>query len=132
MTISEIISKLHVINTITESARWSDYSNKIDVNMSTIYTKLIKDAARCNCYSSDLLYDIQAFEDRLKTCEPGAVYMGFRKNGVDGENFIVSRCANGSSVYNEYFALYKLELCPDEDDSLRGLWWNIVLTEYAV
>lgn len=38
MTISEIISKLHIINTITESARWSDYENKIDVNMSTIYT----------------------------------------------------------------------------------------------
>lgn len=132
MTISEIISKLHIINTITESARWSDYENKIDVNMSTIYTKLIKDAARCNAFSSDLLYDIQAFEDRLKTCEPGAIYLGFRKMGVDGENFIVSRCVNGSSVYNEYFALYKLELCPDEDDSLRGLWWNIVLTEYAV
>lgn len=46
MTISEIISKLRAISTTTESARWSEYENKIDVNMSTIYTKLIKDAAR--------------------------------------------------------------------------------------
>lgn len=131
MTITEIISKLHVVGTITESARWSDYENKIDVNMSTIYTKLIKDAARCNAFSSDLLYDIQTFEDRLKTCEPGAIYLGFRKMGVDGENFIVSRCNNGASVYSEYFALYKLELCPDEENTGLG-YWKVILTEYAV
>ena len=129
MTISEIINKLHVISTTTESARWSDYEQKIAVNMSTIYTKLIKDAARCNCYSSDLLFDIQMFEDRLKSGEPCAIYLGFRKMGVDGENFIVSRCNNGASVYSEYFALYRLELWPDEEGAGS---YKVVLTEYAV
>jgi len=63
-------------------------------NMSSVFTKLIKEASKCEMYSSDILYDIEALENDIKNSKHEDIkvrYFGIRDYGVDGVEFIVQR-----------------------------------------
>ena len=96
-----------------------------------MFTQLIKDAARCNDYSSDIVYDLNDITKRFSEFNPEkgfqTKYIGFRKLGVDSETFISSKISQGTSVYHEYFAFYTIEVNHDE-----GNYYNVVFTEYSV
>lgn len=69
----------------------------VDINMSSIWTELIKEAAKCDSYSSDVLIDIDAVREKLASGKPEdfTYYFGFRDNGVDHEAFIRNRKSDG-------------------------------------
>lgn len=102
----------------------------LSCNLSTFCSKLIKDAARCNRFNSDVVYDINGIQDALKkyraNTEFEPIWIGFRRYGVDGTNYILSRI-DGSidNVYRDYFALYSL----DVENKEPGWCW-VVLNEY--
>ena len=86
----------------------------------SIYTVLIKEAAKCHNYSSDVLYDIQYIENLLKQIDiipPSNFYFGFRKLGVDGFEIIRERIhlsetfpEDSPKVEDVYFAMYIISL----------------------
>lgn len=101
------------------------YSNgyHLNVNLSSEFTELIKQAARCNRYSSDILYDIGSVNDAMETWtgEKTLFVFGFRRDGVDGNSFILSRvnneCRDIYDIYKLYFAIYFMEVKEDAEYS---------------
>lgn len=128
MTIQQLYEKLHPSKTMTAHAQM--LADGLSVSVSDIYTRLIKDAARCNSYSSDVFYDLQKIDRELHEFRPGSIFepifVGFRRHGVDGNSFILSRIGeNPYNTHQEYFALYSLTVEPDGEG-----WYNVLFNEY--
>lgn len=109
-----------------------------NVNMSSIWTALIKEAARCESYASDVLLDIDSVREKLEAENPVdfTYYFGFRDNGVDHEQFIRNRKSDeyriimalnvrfvpyGDNGYEKcsfvYASLQKVDRLPDEAEN---------------
>lgn len=103
-----------------------------NINMSSIYSKLIQDAGRWTVdYASDILYDIEEIADYIKNPTDKIAYfpIGIRRNGVDGYNFIISRLLNTRSglypyVYpeNVYNALLSVKIINEPGKLTVELW----------
>ena len=84
----------------TENVQGQVLADGLSVNISDIFTRLIKDAVRCNSYSSDVYYDLQKIEETVRNyrnfAEVEPIFIGFRnyannqrkKNGVFHSDFI--------------------------------------------
>ena len=122
--------KLYPASTMQETAQL--LNDGLSVNMSSIYTKLIKDAARCNAYSSDILISVAALNEKLRSFNARTEWtpeiFGFRKMGVDHRSFVEARCEKPGDAYQEYFALYSIDVKPSE---YMG-FYDVIMTEYAV
>ena len=63
---------------------------KWEINMSSIISSLIKTAAKfCDCYASDIFFDLRMIDETLRNGEelkPRYVF-GFRDSGVDHEDW---------------------------------------------
>ena len=110
------------------------YQGKTEINMSSIYTKLIQEAGRyCDFYASDLLFDIDKIHELIQSGESGTVYIGFRDSGVDGNQYISVK--EPSAISSEYHAIYRVEIKQTEDDyyerkiivTLNKVWYNHVM-----
>lgn len=126
MTSKELYKKLSPTSEEIEFAQ--AVAGKVNWNTSSFFTKLIKDAARCNSYCSDVYYDMNAISEQLDnyTGDFEPMWIGFRRNGVDGTNLILARIQDDYlEVHNEYFALYSLNIIPDE-----GSWIKVITREY--
>ena len=128
MTIQELFEKLSPSK--TENIRGQVLADGLSVNISDIFTRLIKDAARCNSYSSDVYYDLQKIEEMVRNyrnfAEVEPIFIGFRRHGVDGNSFILSRIGDKPyNVHREYFALYSLTIEQEEHG-----WATVVFNEY--
>ena len=128
MTIQELYEKLRPSK--TTHANGQVLTTEFCVNLSDIFTRLIKDAARCNSYSSDVYYDLRKIDEEVHAYRNGAeftpIFIGFRRHGVDGNTFILSRIEeNPYNVHREYFALYSLTV--EQNDF--G-WATVVFNEY--
>lgn len=109
--------KMNKVITIADG-RWSAYSQKFDVNYSTILTRLIQAAGRwCVNYASDLFIDWNGINNSLSDPDfQGGVYLfGFRKMGVDGESYIISNAENGKNLDDYYREILRLEITIEED-----------------
>lgn len=100
----------------------SPYSSEfhLNVNLSSEFSELIRQAARCNRYGSDLIYDINNVNDAMETWtgEKTLFVFGFRRDGVDGNSFVLSRMNNERDlfdVYKLYFAIYFMEIKRDDE-----------------
>lgn len=109
-------------------------SSGLDFNRSDLFSRLIKDAARCNGYNSDVYYDLVYIDQRMKEFNPGdefdPIWIGFRKLGVDCTNFVLCRVSDEpvyGTLSQNYFALYSVTVQQNEYD-----WYNVTLNEYAV
>lgn len=109
-------------------------SDGLSVNLSDAFSKLIKDAARCNGYNSDVYYDLRTIDTAMKEFDPHKeftpIWIGFRKLGVDGTSYILCKADNEAfygSLSANYFALYSLTVENDHDD-----FYHVVLNEYTV
>ena len=116
MTVNDLIQRLHCSK--SEKYTGQILADGVSVNLSGFYTQLIKDAARCNSYSSDIVYSINEINEKLKeypkTRTFESVWIGFRKHGVDHGSFVLSHVEDDPyKVYSEYFALYSVEVEPD-------------------
>lgn len=105
--------------------------NGIDINMSDVYSTMIKEAARCNYYASDMIYDIEIINHRLKNFDIfdedsySPILVACRKSGVDGNVFILSRvenasrnCAYAICFPESYFSVFAVTFEKSEDIDL--------------
>ena len=100
---------------ITANGRYLDYRDAVDVNDSSIWTRLIQEAGRkCDNYASDLLIDYDAYKRDLpefvKNHENHQWQFGFRSMGVDHKEFIES----GSE--RQYISRFDLDLIVEDGD----------------
>lgn len=112
------------------------YGQSNDINMSSIYSKLINEAGRwCTSYASDLLYDIKAIDDYIKTPtltdtpKSHVFAIGFRESGVDGNDFVISRLEDtmdhiSNFCYPEkiYRQLYAVEVIKEPYRTIATLY----------
>lgn len=100
------------------------------VNMSGIITKLIKLAAKCEAFSSDIMYDLAELVSAEKEGNyvSGDYWFGFRDMGVDHEAFI--RCRLGDHCYGDhpYWAIWKLNIDVVDDD-VRAVLYEVTYDE---
>ena len=79
------------------------------LNLSSIWTKLIKESAECEHYSSDFLIQYDCIVRKLNTgCNKLTEYFGFRDYGVDHDTFI--KCRLSEYKPYEYRKIYKLTI----------------------
>ena len=129
MTSKELFEKLKPSEQKVYLAQYN--ARGLDFNTSDMFSRLIKDAARCNNYNSDIYYDLSYIDDRLKHFEPAEdfepIWIGFRKMGVDCTSFVLTR-VNDESMYgslsNNYFALYSISVERDNTDNFHVVWFN--------
>lgn len=108
------------------------------LNLSGIWNLLIKEAAKCESFASDLLYDYETVQKNLEDIQHGGSdgfekWFGFRDYGVDGNSFVKSRienCRYISDIRHEYNALYKLTVQADQESTCE--YFTAVLTEYVL
>lgn len=106
------------------SGELSVKNNKYDINLSDIETELIKAAASCRRYASDLFIDWYAIRDEIikKEDGPKVVYYaeGFREFGIDGNNYIYSNLCtykhNHKKLDKHYNMIYAIKIEKTEDD----------------
>lgn len=111
----------------------SKFQNNIyrSCNYSSVATRLIKEAAKCERYSSDFLIDWENIMTQLKIItqlkienstdfnltKPKNYYFGFRDCGVDGKHSIECKFDN-PSIYGTkseiYFSIYIVSLTETE------------------
>ena len=103
-------------------------------NLSDMFSRFVRDAARCNAFNSDIYYDMRIIDDAMHSFNPDEefepIWVGFRKLGVDSTSFILSRIEDNNlyvSLCHNYFALY----CVTVEKEDEG-WYNIILSEYSV
>lgn len=128
MTSLELYRKLTPNKTENYTAQL--LNDGLSVNLSGFYTKLIKDAARCNDYSSDIVFDINGLNKKLKEFRAGQefepVWIGCRKMGVDGTDFVLARTEGDyAKLHKNYFALYSVTVDRTDPD-----WYQITVSEY--
>lgn len=106
----------------------------LSFNPSDMFSIFIKEAARCNNYNSDVIFDIEHVTERFhvyagKEFEP--IWIGFRKLGVDGTDNVLLRLKNELpwvALTTEYFALYSISL---ELANYEGQY-KVILNKYNV
>jgi hypothetical protein len=132
MTSNELFKKIKPIEQHEYVAQLTQ--NGLNFNTSDMYSRLIKDAARCNSYNSDIFYDLKHIEDSFNSFngdEFEPIWIGFRKLGVDCTSFVLCRTSDKSfygSLSSNYFALYSITV---KYDAMRD-WYVITLNEYGV
>lgn len=134
MTSVELFNKIKPSEQYIYLAQATDKG--LDLNSSDIFSRLIKDAARCNHYNSDIYYDLCFIDNRFKEFNPiegfEPIWIGFRKMGVDCTSFVLCRCDDEStygSLSNNYFALYSISV---DKENCRNDFYSVKLNEYAV
>lgn len=145
ITIPEIINSLNSRPCFyQETIEARILNGRAEVNLSTPFTKLIKEAARCSFYSSDIIYDIEGINDRIEHFNLdnednySPILIAFRKMGVDGNNFVLSRTRECSQNLKysvafppDYFSIFVFEFRKDEKYSDLG-YVNIVIRAYYI
>ena len=101
--------------------------NAIEINYSSILTRLIQEAGRyCEDFASDLFIDWKIIDDALLqgNIESETKLFGFRQYGVDHINFVFSQAHNSPRLYQyEYRSIWRLDIEVTTDENY---WWHKV------
>lgn len=106
----------YIFKPIVNSGYIDSYTGKYSVNYSSILSRLIQEAGRyCEEYASDLFIDWESVLLYIDgaSCESESEKMflfGFRKYGVDHDNFVFSRVENCEYLEYEYRSLWRLDV----------------------
>ena len=96
----------YVMHPITETGHYSTYSERWEINLSSIFTYLIHRVGRyTENYASDLFYEMSAIYKSLKDWDDldGRVFLiGVRYDGVDGNVSIAAKIRNKADLLKEY------------------------------
>lgn len=88
-------------------------TSHVEINCSSILTRLIQEAGRwCRRYASDLFIDWRSIDRGLEngTLESGTHLFGFREDGVDHTEFVLSRYDRNHGICNEYRSIWRLDI----------------------
>lgn len=101
------------------------------LNLSSIWTKLIKESAECEAYSSDFLISYDCIVRQLNNGSNKVTeYFGFRDYGVDHDAFIKSRLSQYKPY--EYRKIYKLTIEHGEYLNYEGYCdWKAELSDIS-
>lgn len=89
------------------------------LNLSSEWTKLIREAAQCDAYCSDILISYDSVVRKLNEgAEKVTEYFGFRDYGVDHDTFIKARLSEYKPY--RYRKIYKLTIYCDEIQNYEG------------
>lgn len=92
---------------------YNECSHKWDVNLSSILDLLIKEAAKCTRYASDLFISWEQVEELLKKEQlifPKKFFFGFRDMGVDHLAYIQAKYDPSNIGINpDYRSIYMLQ-----------------------
>lgn len=93
----------------------------VDINMSTVWTYLVKEVGGVvERYSSDLLISYEEVRRRLQRGEVrngDVFYFGIRDDGVDNMPYVAAACEKGGTpkeAMEAYIELYALQFCFDD------------------
>jgi hypothetical protein len=117
-TIDDFAALYHGPDPITEKGRFDSYDSCTDnLNLSAILTKLIQEAGRwCESFASDLFVDWGAILHHLDQLGPDSenrsFLFGFRKDGVDHTEWVLSRFNNYNAAARSliYRKIYRLDV----------------------
>ena len=115
------------------SGQYNVMLHKWDVNLSSILTFLIKEAAKCNFYSSDLFITWSGVEKSLYTERYGKqqFFFGFREMGVDHLAFIDCKYDPEKTWINpDYRVIYMLEGTEAEGFFIGFTLYEVEVTGY--
>ena len=92
---------------------YNEHSHKWDVNLSSILDILIKEAAKCTRYASDLFISWEQVEELLKKEQlifPKKFFFGFRDMGVDHLAYIQAKYdPKNIGITPDYRCIYMLQ-----------------------
>lgn len=79
-----------------DSGDFNEYRGKYEINYSSVLTRLIQEAGKCEYYASDLFFDWNYMIDILENIDQPKDFslirvFGFRESGVDHKAFVDSR-----------------------------------------
>ena len=105
----------HGERVIEADGRYLSYMDSVDVNDSSIWTRLIQEAGRkCDSYASDLLIDYDSYKrdlpELVKRKENFRWLFGFRQTGVDHAGFIEARTGE------PYISKFALDLTVEDGE----------------
>ena len=124
-TLDDFRANTYAYKLMTEEGRFSSYSGKYEINTSSILTALIQEAGRlCERFASDLFIDwagVERWIDNAAQDDETVFLLGFRRNGVDGNGFILSRYNGGAYDYpeKEYRSMWRLEISTNNDNDIK-------------
>lgn len=110
--------KLHEREILVEDfGRIAD--NKIEINMSSTYTRLIQEAGRwCEYYASDIIICINDISKRIDENKlPEDMILGFRESGVDFDGMV----ENNLSISYYYRKVLKIVFDKSETELIVKL-----------
>lgn len=120
-------------------ARNENYDITDSLNMSGMFSKLIQDTGRfTENYASDLLISIDSFKENAsnllcslpRTTVTSNTFIGIRKNGVDGEEYIYSNLSQAAkerdhfTFNNTYRRIYAIHLRIEPNSSYGNVIWR--------
>lgn len=133
LTSEELYERIKTDNTTKFMAQYMPGLG-LNVNMVDAFNRLIKDAARCNAYNSDVYYDIKSINEMLENFKPEEIpepiWIGFRRMGVDGTSYVLCNADKQMpylTLSRNYFALYCITVVPTEYGN-----YNIIFSEYGM
>ena len=111
------------------SGHYISQGSGVDINLIHEYTMLIKEAAKCEAFSADILSNFKWFNEAKDAAKPGdsvCQLFGFRRLGVDGEGLISRR------EPSYYTSIWKIEIenDPRYDGCAKGCLYKANLGEY--
>ena len=120
-TITDFKEPCNILTSCSAGGRVT-HDGTIDINPSSILTKLIQEAGRwCRSFASDLFIDWRRVDQMLRgEIPPETQYLlfGVRENGVDHTEYILARY-NNEAMYGtprlEYRAIWLLHIEVTED-----------------
>ena len=109
-----------LVNGINETA---------DINLSSMLSTLIKEAAKCKTYASDLFISWESIMKRLdkpiiplSNILPFTEYFGFRENGVDNNFGIYTKLTDKAKDEEPiYISIYRLDMWQEESNVFASL-----------
>lgn len=78
-----------------------------NINMTSVWSALIKEAGKCEAYASDILIDLIPMVEQFKEAMPTGertYFFGFRDMGIDHSTFIESR-----NDLSQYRAVWRMK-----------------------
>lgn len=116
---------VHEVDTAYGVITVRENKTKTEINLCSILTKLIKEAATCKAYASDLFISWESVVEKLDDpyeSLPFSEFFGFRENGVDHNPYIYTKLRDkatyGEHVYN---SIYRLDVWTKNNDVFAKL-----------
>jgi hypothetical protein len=101
---------MHNNGKIIAEGHLNPYTGKYDVNTSSVFSEILRSLRYCDNYLSDVLYDIEKIRTLIEGGKGGVVWLGFRKDGVDGVDYIRENLKDTNRMYHYYRDIIRVDV----------------------